>query len=273
MSTMKVSIITATHNNAQYLEEVYKSVNSQSYEDWEWIVVDNSSTDYTQQVLSTVVDTRVKVITLSENLGVSAGRNKGLEAMQGDYFCFLDGDDLLSENSLSARLAVFQTDPEIEFVDGKVISFINTIEHQIETYMPAFEGNPFQELLSLSGKVFKGNTWMIRKVEGKSYRFLEGLTHGEELLFYASICSSCKYAFTSETILYYRRHAASAMANVPKLANGYYEIAKALKFLGGVDACLIDLYKSRAAMVSFKSLLKDLKPFLAIKMALKIKWA
>lgn len=269
----RISIITATYNNAKYLEEVYKSIISQSHDNWEWIVVDNGSTDHTQQVLSTFVNTRVKVITLSKNLGVSAGRNKGLEVMQGDYFCFLDGDDLFPENSLSARLAIFQTHPEIEFVDGKVISFINTVDHQIETYEPAFQGNPLQELLSLSGKVFKGNTWMVKRVEGKSYRFLEGLTHGEELLFYASICSSGKYAFTSETILFYRRHAASAMANVPRLADGYFEIAKALKTLVQVDQSLIGLYKSRAAMITFKSLLKDLKPFLAIKMALKIKWA
>lgn len=268
-----VSIITATFNNASVLAETAKTVLQQTTHQWEWIVVDNGSTDHTQQVLSKFVDERVRIITLPENLGVSTGRNKGLEAMQGDYFCFLDGDDLLPENSLSARLAVFQTNPEIEFVDGKVISFINTIDHQIETYMPAFEGNPLQELLSLSGKVFKGNTWMVKRTEGKSYRFLEGLTHGEELLFYASICSSGKYSFTSEAILYYRRHAASAMANVPRLTNGYFKIAKALKNIKYVDQDLIGLYKSRAAMVTFKSLLKDLKPFLAIKMALKIKWA
>lgn len=246
---------------------------AQSHTDWEWILVDNGSTDDTQQVLSDLKDERVKIITLNENLGVSTGRNKGLEVMQGDFFCFLDGDDLLPENSLSSRLAVFQSNLEVEFVDGKVISFIDSIDIVIETYLPSFKGNPLQELLSVSGKVFKGNTWMIRRVEGKSYRFLEGLTHGEELLFYASFCNTGNYSFTNEPILYYRRHDSSAMANVPRLAQGYFEIANALKDIEHIDSHLISLYSSKASSVTFKSLLKDLKPFLAIKMALKIKWA
>jgi teichuronic acid biosynthesis glycosyltransferase TuaG len=193
--------------------------------------------------------------------------------MQGDYFCFLDGDDLLPKNSLSARLAVFQSNQEVEFVDGKVISFIDSIDNVIETYLPSFKGNSLQELLSLSGKVFKGNTWMIRRVEGKTYRFLEGLTHGEDLLFCASICNTGKYSFTSKPILYYRRHASSAMANVPKLAIGYFDIVCALKEIKHLDQDLIRLYKKRAAIIAFKSLLMDLKPFLAIKWVLKIRWA
>ncbi|MDA7836699.1 glycosyltransferase family 2 protein [Salibacteraceae bacterium] len=268
-----VSIITPTFNNQDTIEETWNSIRYQTHENWEWVVVNDASTDNTKRTLENLQSDKIRIINLETNKGVSVARNEGLASIKGDYFCFLDGDDLLPENSLSARLAVFQTNPEIEFVDGKVISFINTINHQIETFVPAFEGNPLQELLSLSGKVFKGNTWMVKRAEGKSYRFLEGLTHGEELLFYASICNSGKYAFTSEPVLYYRRHVASAMTNVPRLTNGYFKIAKALKNIKHVDQNLISIFKSRAAAVSFKSLLKDLKPFLAIKMALKIKWA
>jgi teichuronic acid biosynthesis glycosyltransferase TuaG len=267
-----ISVITATYNDAPFIEETIESVANQSFDDWEWIIVINGSSDKTLEILSGLKDSRIRIITLPYNLGVSAGRNKGLEVMQGDYFCFLDGDDLLPENSLSARLAVFQSNPDIEFVDGKVISFMNTIDHQIDTYVPAFQGDPLQELLSLSGSVFKGNTWMIKKVEEKKYAFLDGLTHGEELLFYASVANSGLYDYTETPILYYRRHENSAMKNVIKLAKGYLMIGEELTKLPFISQYQLSKYKVNAALISLKSLLKDKKPVAAVMYYLKIKW-
>src|SRR5690606_13816089 len=129
------------------------------------------------------------------------GRNAGLRAMKGDFFCFLDGDDALPPKSLEARLSIFGKNPDIAFVDGPVSIRDENLETETGRYSPDFRGMPLPCLISLSGKCFFGNTWMVRIDKHKNYRFQPGLTHGEELLFYLMIADSGLYDFTHETVL------------------------------------------------------------------------
>ena len=117
MSTPLVSIITPAYNNAATLQETADSVLAQRYENWEWIIVDNGSSDNTSTLLSQWNDSRIKVIQLPKNLGVSGGRNAGLEKAEGDFLCFLDADDRLTPISIQARMEVMQSSSEITFVD------------------------------------------------------------------------------------------------------------------------------------------------------------
>ena len=75
----QVSIITATYNDGRFLNECIDSVINQVFMNWEWIVVNNGSSDNTEQLLKAIDDPRIHVCHLSENLGVSGGRNHGLK--------------------------------------------------------------------------------------------------------------------------------------------------------------------------------------------------
>ena len=99
-----ISIITTLYNYKQYLPELAKSVFDQEYRDWEWIIVDDCSTDDPNEILTKLICKRVHVIRLSENLGYSIAKNVGLKAAQGDYFVMIDADDVLTVNSLEDRI-------------------------------------------------------------------------------------------------------------------------------------------------------------------------
>ncbi|WKK82555.2 glycosyltransferase family 2 protein [Marivirga arenosa] len=220
---MKVSIICALYNEEEYLVKAINSVLTQNYTNWELILVNDGSTDCSSQIIRSYSDPRIKYFYQSNN-GVASARNLGLKKMSGDFFCFLDADDELTPNSLSSRLRVFHKDQNIEFVDGIVIS----IEKEKELYRPRFIGNPFNDLISLSGKTFFGPTWMIRNT-GKVYKFKDGLSHGEDLLFYISISNSGKFGFVDEITYKYRQQNQSAMSNLKGLEKGYLDIYNELK--------------------------------------------
>jgi glycosyltransferase involved in cell wall biosynthesis len=112
-----VSIVTPAYNASRYIAETIRSVCDQSYEDWEWIIVDDGSTDDTREVIAreTAALDRVCVYE-QENKGVSAARNRGLEAARGRYLALLDADDLWLPENLERKVSVLRQEPDVAFV-------------------------------------------------------------------------------------------------------------------------------------------------------------
>lgn len=91
---MKISVIIPCYNQAQYLPDVLMSVQQQDYSDWEAIIVNDGSTDATEEVAHhfAASDKRICVVT-KPNGGLSSARNAGIQAATGHVFQFLDADD------------------------------------------------------------------------------------------------------------------------------------------------------------------------------------
>ena len=219
----KVTIITPAYNVANYIGEAIDSVLGQSYSNWELIIIDNNSSDNTEQVIKSYDDERIIYLKESQQ-GVSFARNRGLNQMTGQFLCFLDADDLLTPNSLSDRLKEFGEDPALSFVDGQV-QFIDRDGKMIPGgYSPKFKGEPFSRLMLLDSTCFFGPTWMIKREWGQEYRFDEKMTHSEDLAFYLGIAKNRKYSYTDEVILHYRKSGGSAMSNLDGLERGYCQL-------------------------------------------------
>lgn len=106
----KVSIITAMYNVEAFISETIKSVVNQTYNNWELILIDDSSTDTTLKTIQPFLEnfTNIKLIKNTENLGAALTRNKGIEAAKGDFIAFLDGDDLWKPEKLKKQIKFMQ---------------------------------------------------------------------------------------------------------------------------------------------------------------------
>lgn len=102
---MKFSIVIPVYNVAPYLHECLNSVIAQTYTDWEAICVDDGSTDGSDKILDeyAAMDSRI-IVSHQNNAGVSVARNLGIGMVRGDYFLFLDADDVIAPWSLSMFL-------------------------------------------------------------------------------------------------------------------------------------------------------------------------
>ncbi len=106
----KVSVIIPTYNRSEMLKQAIDSVLSQSYDDFELIVVDDGSTDNTPEALAACKD---KIICYrQENKGVSAARNRGIGMASGELIAFLDSDDLWLPGKLASQVEFFTSRPD-----------------------------------------------------------------------------------------------------------------------------------------------------------------
>lgn len=104
-----VSIIIPLYNAQKYINECIQSILTQTFENWELILVDDGSTDDTLSICRSFEkkDCRIKVIH-QENAGVSVARNTGIKAAEGNYLVFADGDDQLTADSLKCRVNLME---------------------------------------------------------------------------------------------------------------------------------------------------------------------
>lgn len=96
---MTFSIIIPTYNRAAFLPKAIESVLSQTYTDWELIIVDDGSTDNTKDVVAQYSDSRIRYI-YQDNAERSAARNNGIAQANGDFVCFMDSDEYIDNNRL-----------------------------------------------------------------------------------------------------------------------------------------------------------------------------
>lgn len=122
----KVSIITPSYNRAYIIHETAESIFNQTYENWEWVIVDDGSTDDSWNVLQSFSekDKRVKVFQRDRDpKGACACRNIAVERCSGDYVMFLDTDDVLAPYCLDQRVRAIENAPECGFVIFPMLLF------------------------------------------------------------------------------------------------------------------------------------------------------
>ena len=102
----KVSIITAVFNAEKFIGDTYRSLEAQTFTDWEWVVTNDFSTDSTEKILSDIAakDKRVKVFKNSTNQGAGYSRNRSISESQGKFIAFIDSDDLWDREKLCRQI-------------------------------------------------------------------------------------------------------------------------------------------------------------------------
>lgn len=114
-----ISVIIPCYNHGRFLRECVESVISQTYKNWECIIVNDGSTDKTtEEVRALIQDYKNYRIFLIEkqNTGVADSRNAGVEKSKGDFVLFLDADDKIHQNFLEEAINILQSYPEVGFV-------------------------------------------------------------------------------------------------------------------------------------------------------------
>jgi len=101
-----VSVITPSYNSIRFIGETILSVQNQSYENWEMIIVDDASTDQSAAKIKEIIegDSRIRLISLKENVGAAKARNLAIEEARGRYIAFLDSDDIWLPHKLKTQL-------------------------------------------------------------------------------------------------------------------------------------------------------------------------
>ncbi len=120
--SQKVSVIICSYNRAEYLSRAIASVLAQTYENFEIIVIDDASTDTTQEILKSYSgNSNIILLKNDQNLGISKSRNKGVSHASGTYIAMLDSDDFwIDSEKLERQVFLLNTDTKIGIVGSGI---------------------------------------------------------------------------------------------------------------------------------------------------------
>ena len=186
-----ISVVIPLYNKEKSIVSTIESVISQTYKDWELIIVDDGSTDNSLEVVQNFVDElkiedcRLKILS-KENGGVCSARNRGIEEARGEYVALLDGDDMWDNEYLAEQVKMITDFPNAamwginyaELYEGKLI-------RKLETGLPdgyrGYVENYFQMPTRVSD-LFCSSSVVIRKdVFDKVGMFDERLKYSEDI--------------------------------------------------------------------------------------------
>ncbi|HIH96832.1 MAG TPA: glycosyltransferase [Thermoplasmata archaeon] len=132
----KISVVMSVHNGEKYLKEAIESVLRQTYQDFEFIIVEDASNDKTDKILKSFDDPRIKIIRNQENLGLTKSLNKGIKAAKGKYIARMDADDISIPHRFEMQVEFLEKNTDYAVVgssyyqvneNGKVISIVGVL--------------------------------------------------------------------------------------------------------------------------------------------------
>lgn len=159
-----ISIIVPTYNTFKYLPFSIASALASEYDNYEIIVVDDGSTDNTQELVASYLnEKRIKYI-YQDNKGLASARNTGIQNAKGEFLVFLDADDLLQPKKLDVQSHFLYQHPEIDIVYSNSQWFIEDNPNDTHPVtFPIYEGNVIDKLVY--GNFIHVNSVMARKAK------------------------------------------------------------------------------------------------------------
>ena len=144
-----VSVVMPTYNHAAFIGEAIHSVLSQTYGDFELIVVDNYSADDTESIVRGFNDPRIEYLKFSNNGVIAASRNVALKTARGEFIAFLDSDDTWTPDKIETQLEYLKANPNVALVCGSLVT--------------RRDNEPFSTAGGLSGAVISGFSynWLL----------------------------------------------------------------------------------------------------------------
>lgn len=199
------------YNSEKYIAESIFSVIAQQYLNWELIVIDDSSSDNTVNIVRKIVDkdSRIKLFINKNNLGVAKSRNRGIDASAGEWLAFLDSDDIWQKEKLSKQF---------EVVVKETAEFVFTGVRYINEEGKHFKGN-YEVPREVSYKELKRHnviacsSVLLRKEYFADLRMRTGNLH-EDFATWLEILKNGRTAHgINEPLLVYRLYKSSRSGN------------------------------------------------------------
>lgn len=219
----EISVIMPVHNGEKYLREAVESILTQTFSDFELIVVDDGSTDSTADIIKSISDDRIVYLKNDRNIGISDTLNKGILSSRGKYIARMDADDISLPSRLEKQIDYMKQNPDVSVLGCAVEIFGEGINGSVRT----FSSTPDEIKIDIIfATPFVHPTLMFER-RVFDHELYDGNFNGAED-YELWIRLACKYrmATLNEPLLKYRKHMNQVTNNYSK---DYLEKLKNLK--------------------------------------------
>lgn len=202
----RVSVVMSVYNGEKYLEEAVESILNQTFRDFEFIVVDDGSSDSTPRLLALYErrDPRVLIYRFDDNRGLSTALNFGIERARGKYIARMDADDISLPNRLQEQVAFMDACPEIG-VCGSCVTLIGLKNAEEWKYPTSHEAiyarSLFENTLVHSSVIMSAS--LFKKYE---LAYDENVRYAQDYELWSRALSLVRFANVGQALLQYRVH-------------------------------------------------------------------
>ncbi|MCX8022731.1 MAG: glycosyltransferase [Syntrophorhabdaceae bacterium] len=246
----KISVNIPCYNSSKFIRDTIESVLTQTYGDFEIIIIDDGSTDNTGDIIQGYNDRRIRYY-FQENKGLSKARNRGLSLSGGEFIAFIDHDDLWIGNKLEKQIALFESKKDINFI---YTNYYKKIEEKKRMFLgyryKQPEGNVFGNFLGYYPVVM--STSMVRRsaIDNLNEYFDENLNLTEEYDLFMRLLYTSKAAYIVEPLVIYRVH--SQMSSLKFIEKYPIEHEYILHKLKQIEPKLEEKYRKEISFLKAK---------------------
>lgn len=208
MNDIRVSVIMPIYNEEKYLSYAIDSILAQTYSSWELIIVNDASTDKSEEIVKSYNDPRIRYFAYDENKGNPYAQNLGMRESRGEYILALAGDDVAYPNMLASQVKYLDDHPECIHVQG-AMDYIDAngeiTQRKIESkYKSDIELRTYE----LYGNNIFGGASMFRRIAIDEYGLqydLEAVV-SQDYLLWINMLPYGEFACIDETVVQYRNN-------------------------------------------------------------------
>lgn len=246
---MVFSVVIPLYNKERFLSATLRSVELQTFKDYEVIIVDDSSTDNSFNIAKTFEkDKRFKVYT-KLNGGVSDTRNFGIEKAMGQYICFLDADDIWDCSYLQEVYRLIKKYSDYDVFCLGYSSFNNVIEdayakYNLRKYIKTDDAviDFFRYSVLKKGSIALTSAVVISKklIERNQLKFQKDCSMGEDVDFWVRACTLKDIVYSNKTLMFYRNSCEDSLTSL-----GYKSISHSYAYWNWYSMMSTSLYKDK----------------------------
>ena len=112
----RVAVLMSVYNGEKYLREAIDSILNQTFKDFEFLIIDDGSTDNSSDIIRSYTDPRIRLIQNEKNIGLTRSLNKGLKLAKGEYIARMDGDDIALSDRLEKQVSFLDKYEDVKLV-------------------------------------------------------------------------------------------------------------------------------------------------------------
>ncbi len=203
----EVSVVMPVYNGERYLQESIESILKQTFTDFEFIIINDGSTDRSGEIIKSYHDQRIRLIENESNLGLTISLNKGLSSASGEYIARMDADDISLPERFAKQVDFLKTHPDIGVL-GSGVQFIDHHGTPSSILQYPSEHGLLQWYLYFLNPIIHSTVMMRRKIVETVGGYNPERTdpHAEDYELWDGLSNVTRLWNLNEVLLYYRLH-------------------------------------------------------------------
>lgn len=203
-----VSVLMPVYNGELYLQEAMESILDQTFREFEFIIINDGSTDYTGEIVQSYADPRIRCFENEQNMGVARSRNRALSLAQSPYIAVMDADDVSLPERLAKQVDFLDAHPEVGVL-GSLVQVIDGDGNKSHTLRPPAEHGVLRWSLCFGGPIAHPTVMMRREVVERVGGYNSDLVTAEDYDLWRRLSGVTRLFNLQDVLLYLRDHGAS----------------------------------------------------------------